>query len=224
MEDAYDILLENSKISIDEKSNDKQQVLRAMFAVLCWTSATLKPVFDDEAITAAIKTAKGGMVEQPSVAADNSSKIYFSTALQRPLSSIFHRFQSPLEELDDSRSHLTNIGTQSNTGSSNGVLYQSSLNYYSLFTIGRVRLDWVDTLAAHLAFDPSTSTLSVFRFPSFCAINVLRNSDIEVLKRYVLDYCVFLFLSCLPSFPSYLLLIVLSLKQSRGSVPQDTND
>lgn len=65
------------------------------------------------------------------------------------------------------------------------VLYVSSLEYSALFTIGRVRLNWVDTLSSHLVFGRSKHTLSVFRYPSFCVANIIRKKDVNVIKEYV---------------------------------------
>ncbi|KAL8926614.1 MAG: hypothetical protein Q9172_001713 [Xanthocarpia lactea] len=56
------------------------------------------------------------------------------------------------------------------------TLYLSTVNYRSLQTIGKIRIRWVDDLSSHLDFDSATRGLSVFRFPTFCALNTLRNS------------------------------------------------
>ncbi|KAH8703632.1 hypothetical protein BGW36DRAFT_443975 [Talaromyces proteolyticus] len=163
MDKAYKRLLENSKISENEiESYDKLQVLRAMFAVLCWTSAIIKPILDVEAVTSTLETA-------------NSN-------LRRPIAKVFFYFQSNTTDVQKPGDYLANGGNQSSGGSSDDVLYESSLNYSSLSTIGRVKLKWVDTLTAHLAFDRSTRVLSVYRFPSFCATKVLCNGDVQVLK------------------------------------------
>jgi hypothetical protein len=180
LEKAYKLILEKSKMSLDEK--DKEHVLRAIFAVLCWSSATIKPILNDQAIATAIKTAGQDVSKNFSVAAENCSKIYFSGELRQPLRNIFYKLRASIGSLESE-------GLQSDGGSSNDVLYQSSLNYSSLSTIGRVRLEWVDTLTSHLAFNPSTRTLSIFRFPSYCVINVLFNGDIKVLKECVSGYC-----------------------------------
>ncbi|KAH0556662.1 hypothetical protein GP486_005534 [Trichoglossum hirsutum] len=186
IEKAYQRLIEDAEESLHEiKAHEKMQVLRAMFAVLCWTSATLKPLLDDEAMAATTNAANPGAAQKSSLAAENSSQIYSSRDLRRPISKMFYSFQNHAKDVEEPEHHPACGGTQSGGSISDDVLYQSSLNYFSLFTIGRVRLKWVDTLTAHLAFDRSTRTLSVFRFPSFCVANVLRGHDVKVLQKFV---------------------------------------
>ncbi len=48
-----------------------------------------------------------------------------------------------------------------------------SLNVHLLTSIGGIQIKWTDSLACHLEFDTDSSTLYLFRFPSFCAINLL---------------------------------------------------
>lgn len=157
-------------------------MLRAIFAVLCWTSATLKPIFDDETIAAAIMNRDGRSAgRRRSVAAKNYSEIEFSIQLGRPLHIIFKDLRGRTAKADYSESTR-----------SDDVLYQSSLDYFSLLTIGRVKLKWVDTLTSHLAFNRSKRTLYIFRFPSYCAINVLHDGKIGSFKECVLIYHSFL--------------------------------
>lgn len=103
-----------------------------------------------------------------------------SCNLRRPIGNMFYSFRGHAQDTETSEHHPASSGTQISSGH---VLYESSLNYFSLYTIGRVRLQWVDTLTAHLAFDRSTRTLYVFRFPSFCVANILCKHDIQVLKK-----------------------------------------
>lgn len=186
IEKAYQRLIENANKSLHEiKTHERIQVLRAMFAVLCWISATLKPLLDDGVTAATPDAANPGVIQNPSLTAENSFQIYSSRELRRPISKLFYSFRKHNEDVEELKHHLARDSSQNNGSSSNDVLYESSLNYFSLFTIGRVRLKWVDTLAAHLAFDRSTRTLFVFRFPSFCVTNVLRKHDIKVLQKCV---------------------------------------
>ena len=47
-------------------------------------------------------------------------------------------------------------------------LVHSYLSYHTLGRICNVKIEWVDTLNAHLDFDESRRILRIFRFPSFC--------------------------------------------------------
>lgn len=57
--------------------------------------------------------------------------------------------------------------------SSGATLYASRVAYHSLYRLSNIRIIWVDVLAAHLDFDPSTRRLMVFRFPSFCHLHLV---------------------------------------------------
>ncbi len=41
----------------------------------------------------------------------------------------------------------------------------------------RTRIGWVDDLTAHLDFDEATRTIFLFRFPSICALNLVRSGE-----------------------------------------------
>lgn len=187
IEKAYQRLLENAKSPHETKADQKIQVLRAMFAVLCWTSATLKPLLEDEGTAATAGGTNAGVVENSLLMAENSSQKHSSKDFRRPISKLFYSFRNHVGGAEESEHHPASCEIQGIEieSSGNDVLYQSSLNNSSLFTIGRVRLKWVDILTAHLIFDRSTRTLSVFRFPSFCAANILGTHNIKVLNKYV---------------------------------------
>lgn len=53
------------------------------------------------------------------------------------------------------------------------VISPESLNAHLLNTAGGIHIKWTDSLACHLEFDAYSSTLYLFRFPTFCAINLL---------------------------------------------------
>lgn len=64
-----------------------------------------------------------------------------------------------------------------------GTIHESSVNFFPLYTVGRVRTKWVDDLASHLAFDRQFRTLSVFCLPTFCVGSILRTQRINVLQQ-----------------------------------------
>ncbi len=51
------------------------------------------------------------------------------------------------------------------------IVQLASINYATLSQIGGIQIAWSDTLSAHLNFDPATSTLFLFRLPSFCVVH-----------------------------------------------------
>ncbi|KAL8937278.1 MAG: hypothetical protein Q9216_004507 [Gyalolechia sp. 2 TL-2023] len=50
-------------------------------------------------------------------------------------------------------------------------LHVSVLNAHVLVMIGKATIEWSDLMSAHLSFNVSSKTLTLFRFPSFCALN-----------------------------------------------------
>lgn len=184
MEKAYRRILENSKnLGLEVESNDKLQIMQAIFAVLCWTSATLKPILHSERPSTTSSADNSSLKQDSSLVAENSSQKYSYNDLRRPISKMFYHFRPHNWDVEEPEESLANRRNQSDGGISNDVLYQSSLNYFSLSIIGHVKVIWVDTLTSHLAFDRSTRTLSIFRFPSFCATHVLSKSNVEVLQK-----------------------------------------
>lgn len=231
IESAYAALVSNLQSPKGKESNimiDPQQkvwVVKAMFAALCWMSATLTPlglVLESDASQnvlprdAPLKSSPrhAGSI---SLVAKNTNRTYSSKDLRRPVSKLFYAFRS-YTDLTSENQH--NDGTTHNSTRSgqqttqypgrdtlqipghiqfggagnewaigtcdNYVLYESNLNYFSLFTIGRIKLKWVDTITAHLAFDRITRTLSVFCFPSFCAVRVMGGTrNVKVISKYV---------------------------------------
>ncbi|KAF1955968.1 hypothetical protein CC80DRAFT_473977 [Byssothecium circinans] len=57
------------------------------------------------------------------------------------------------------------------------VVSPESLNAHLLNSAGGIHIKWTDSLACHLEFDANSSTLYLFRFPTFCAINLLSQKD-----------------------------------------------
>ena len=53
----------------------------------------------------------------------------------------------------------------------------SSFNACLLAKIGRININWTDSLACHLELDPSTDTLYLYRYPSFCAANLVLSEE-----------------------------------------------
>ncbi|KAL8966240.1 MAG: hypothetical protein Q9183_003458 [Haloplaca sp. 2 TL-2023] len=56
-------------------------------------------------------------------------------------------------------------------------LSTSVVNAFVLKRIGKLKIVWSDLLSAHLMYDQHTRTLTVFRFPTFCALYYPRASQ-----------------------------------------------
>ncbi|KAK2595620.1 hypothetical protein QQS21_006667 [Conoideocrella luteorostrata] len=200
LESAYLALLSRGTRNFDLSTQERDQVLQAIFSVLCWFSATLTPVCGDPKDTGKLAAAKPNETRKFPLSAENGGRIYSSGEFRRPASKMFYNFQTcetngfgqscccgqPSSAAD---LHFQNSSSGMPGGRSDGnILYESSLNYFSLFKIGRVKLKWVDTITSHLIFERSTRTLSLFRFPSFCAMSIKKreNTTIEKLTAKLL--------------------------------------
>ena len=62
------------------------------------------------------------------------------------------------------------------------VVHMASINFTTLSRIGGIKLRWVDDFSSHLTFDPGSSILYIFRFPSFCN---LHSEEKTFLSRYL---------------------------------------
>ncbi|OJJ42595.1 hypothetical protein ASPZODRAFT_20364 [Penicilliopsis zonata CBS 506.65] len=140
---------------------EKDCALVAIFAVLCWTSMTIHPGLNAGDDRHPLLLASG---ESPPVTLRQSAR--------RPIKKVFRALRGALGG---------DVGADWATEMD--ILYESSVNIYSLYTIGRVRVEWVDDLASHLAFDRQSRTLSVFCLPTFCASNILQTRPLQVLSQ-----------------------------------------
>lgn len=72
----------------------------------------------------------------------------------------------------------------------NSVLIRSStVSFYTLKTIGKVKIVWTNSASSHLSFDARSRRLNVFRLPSFCALCCLSENVKSMVDRFV---CFFL--------------------------------
>lgn len=142
-------------------ASKKTRCLIAVISVLCWGTMNLQPRLS----FADFKGSPSLMVKQR-----QSDRSGFNMELvRRPITALFRHFQ---------RSMSTSRWRQPISGNKvddSTALYVSSLNYASLKMI---HLVWVDNLSGQLDFDSTNRSLSVFKFPSFCALSTLEDSNI----------------------------------------------
>ncbi|KAI0191099.1 hypothetical protein F4808DRAFT_396803 [Astrocystis sublimbata] len=65
------------------------------------------------------------------------------------------------------------------------VVSASNVNFFILSKVARIRVVWVDALSLHLEFDRRTSTLKLFRFPSFCAMLSIPRASKTTIFNYL---------------------------------------
>ncbi|KUJ15902.1 uncharacterized protein LY89DRAFT_98574 [Mollisia scopiformis] len=101
-------------------------------------------------------------------------------------SSIWIRMECPISDtsggtmdmdIDHLMSHFGNLAPSRSYPSlgHNQDLYKntiiaSNLNYHTLSKIGKLTIEWVESLSLHLELHERTSVVRVFQFPSFCAL------------------------------------------------------
>lgn len=112
---------------------------------------------------------------------------------RRPIHIVFRALQRSLAACTWQRPIGNNTGTEKSV-----ALFFSTLNYSTLKSIGKIRLDWVNSLSSHLDFDPGTRTLYVFRFPTLCVLSILKTKNSVILEGKPLS------INCLYSFSNKL--------------------
>lgn len=146
----------DTKLNAITKPSDETSSLIAIFAVLCWSSMTLQPM-----LCVSDSSTPGLWAQQQSLSEPTSLKM---DTVRRPIAAAFRNFR---RNQCGSRSRQPICDSVVEHSS---VLFVSTLNFQSLQTIGKIRLKWVNDLSSHLDFESRKRTLSLFRFPSFCAM------------------------------------------------------
>jgi hypothetical protein len=174
LEKAYQtLILKKGKSSTEFSSSEKIRIMWTMFAVLCWTSATLAPIDD----TGAADSTRDADLFTVQI----SSKLYSANGIKRPFYKMLRTFR---HDPGDARPHMNGEkAATDHMARFDEVIYESNLNYSTLITVGRVKLNWVDDLASHLAFDRRRRTVCVFRAPSYCVAKLLGENDFKYEER-----------------------------------------
>ncbi|KAL8902571.1 MAG: hypothetical protein Q9207_004572, partial [Kuettlingeria erythrocarpa] len=92
----------------------------------------------------------------------------------------------PLDELLRAFGDLLPQRTEVDGGddSDDQLAFQVSyLSAATLHSIGKISIAWVDSLSAHLNFEPAGPTLYLFRFPSICKLQQSDDSILTILLR-----------------------------------------
>ncbi|KAF4551559.1 Hypothetical protein D9617_13g100600 [Elsinoe fawcettii] len=141
----------------------------ALFAAILWSTMALKPA-------AWLKTDPGG-ASPPMRRRDDAGHTLEANSISRPLPVIFRQ----LRNLTASRHWHYLIGNSEQDRDSSSTLYLSNLNYATLHGMCNISISWVDEISLHLAFEPANRQLSVFRFPSFCALSTYTDDSTSPL-------------------------------------------
>ncbi|KAF2267609.1 hypothetical protein CC78DRAFT_511770 [Lojkania enalia] len=162
IDDIVEYLRETESIENTPEVFGAQRLL--VFAILGWQSMLYRPAFNTCTLSELAIHEDGD---------EHSSRLVFQTnrisaeLCDRPLFIVLKGFGNLLP---------SSISSATPTASENNKLAATSIplnpvetNAYLLRTLLHVKIRWVDCVALHLDYDKSSKTLSLFRFPSFCA-------------------------------------------------------
>ena len=164
VQDMLEALLKDYKTTIKE-ADDRKSSQQAIFTIICWFTALVKPAMDNSANNTHTSIIAGQSAAKPTQGTINPN---------RPIGGLIRSLGSspPYPEAKALISH-----------EQSGLMYVASLNAYSLKKTGRVSIQWVDVLSDHEDFQPSTRTLMLFWFPTFCALNCLGEQNEHLFDR-----------------------------------------
>lgn len=157
------------------RDQGKSYLYIAIFGVLCWSSLVVQPRLtftDDVALNLTC------LLPQGFKSTNNSTTQKISERCMRPIPTNFRSFR--LQHWGEQPDESIQGGSRETDS-----LYQASLNIYSLRYFGRVTIQWVDTMSEHLRFNPANRRLSLFRFPTFCALLAIHGDNVcSTIRRY----------------------------------------
>lgn len=162
------------------EENVQFAIVKALLHTLCWLSATIMPVVEKQDLINA-RTSNGPVKALSLTALYNGMKISRPVTLNSTLGQIFHQINqaavpTPMEEGGMDGARLTRA-----TGD---VVHEPCVTNASLRKYAGVRLKWVSTLSEHLSLDRDTTVLSVFQYPSVCAVRILNRNKCKVISKY----------------------------------------
>ncbi|KAI0545210.1 hypothetical protein F4679DRAFT_562061 [Xylaria curta] len=166
----------NGVLQLTETQLDEAR--RAIFAVLCWTSATLVPILSrpsnpvsPESLTPAL----------PKTWVQDSNHVLSRSDYKRPAAKVFRGFRINWAD------PITGMAGATFDSAFGDALFETSITYVSLYRIGHVKLKLVDTITDHLHFNRQARTLALFRFPTFCVMSILRTTKLAVMESILLE-------------------------------------
>ncbi|KAH6649418.1 hypothetical protein F5144DRAFT_479266 [Chaetomium tenue] len=131
-----------------------------VFSVICWSTMTLQPKLNWPEFCG-----EPSLMVHRQVLDQDTLRI--ESSVQRPIPALFGQFH---RAMSTSRWRHP-IGEA--TGDTSEALEVACLNYASLRDIAKINLDWVTDLTSHLDFDATNRRLSVYKFPTFCALSAV---------------------------------------------------
>lgn len=154
-------------------------IVKALLHTLCWLSVTIMPVVEKQDLVD-VRTPNGPAKALSLTALYNGMKVSRPVTLNSTLGQIFHQINqaavpTPMEE--------GGMDGQRFTRATGDVVHEPCVTYASLRKYAGVRLKWVSTLSEHLSLDRDTGVLSVFQYPSVCAVRIQNRNKCKVISN-----------------------------------------
>lgn len=138
-----------------------------VFSILGWLSLLYVPATQDQSDELRINLQATHVAIRDTVSTE---------MVGRPLDELLRSFGELLPFRNIGR---TESGPQVESQSPRAMLEVSHLNVSTLKDMANMQIIWVDSLSEHLAFDPITPSVSIFKCPSFCQLQ--KHSDRSTL-------------------------------------------
>jgi hypothetical protein len=152
---------------LSPSDEDKQKIF--LFSILGWITCLYLPSPLSNATTFRIETSGSRYPQHLEL---DAAKV------QRPFDEFLSAFG---QTLPGGYTVGRDINSSTDDSHSKNLRFQvSSLNAATLKNVANVGIVWVDTISAHLDFDPTLPALYVFRSPAFCT---LQAADSSILSK-----------------------------------------
>ena len=146
---------------LEKNSYEESYQDMGKFAALCCISLVLKPID----------------LSMKRVGFENYTRRYQAPFLYRGLDDeheLLKQIRNPFQvasvtDSNDHREDQSRDVERAGVHGGAGMIYENTVNFDSLSTIGGLTVRWVDSIANHLVFDQENHVLCVFRFPTFSA-------------------------------------------------------
>jgi len=169
VEEMVDIVLKQYKVNEDIASDIREYGAQAIFTIIYWLTILMliKPCLQFSSTHLRVLMSLSNQISIQS-----SLEIFYAS---QPIPTCLREFGDFVPR------------PAQNTLEPAGILSASiiqCLPRYSLKSIGKINIIWVDALSTHLDFQPLTRTLMPFRFPSFCALSLWERTSNQESHSY----------------------------------------
>lgn len=161
LDGVVDKILKSSNIKADNESATLQTCRCLVFTILGLSTMLFEPV-------GLLETLRRG------------SDAYKNNAM--PVDMCERPIRTLLIRLKALHSNMANANAPDSDTDAEALL-SANLSFSSLRAVGRISIEWVNSMDNHLEFDPDRRVLSLFRYPSFCASSCSEGASHSLLAK-----------------------------------------